>query len=200
MPLTIPAPVDFTDVEETWADLEPPGIFTPDQDSWHGQRRKVVTDILQGIVDDFSAWYYNINPNTVDANDLANWEVMLGVPASASNKTVDQRRAFVVSRWKRGPFTRARRAAVVESFIQATFGTPIQFTSSGVPFDSGGMTFADEAVPLSGAYNIVENIPAFSYDVRILNTISVDTVGLERELTRITPAGITFTITLTATP
>jgi hypothetical protein len=40
----------------------------------------------------------------------------------------------------------------------------------------------------------------FSYDVRILNTITIDTAGLTRELQRITPSGITFTITPTATP
>jgi hypothetical protein len=52
---------------------------------------------------------------------------------------------------------------------------------------------------LTNTYTIVENIAGYSYDVRILNSITVDQVALIRELTRITPAGISFTITPVAT-
>jgi hypothetical protein len=41
---------------------------------------------------------------------------------------------------------------------------------------------------------------AFYYEVRILNTITIDEQGLRRELDRITPAGITYDITYTPTP
>jgi hypothetical protein len=40
----------------------------------------------------------------------------------------------------------------------------------------------------------------FAYEVRILSTLGVDVIGLARELTRVTPAGISFTITQTPSP
>lgn len=199
MPLAIPPVEDRTDIEQLWVDLEPPGLFPPDQDSWWGQRRKIYADYLQELADDFAAWYLNMNPNTVDATDMSEWEDMLALPATGS-LTLEQRRSRVLSRWARGPFTRTRRRQIVESFIVATFGVAATFTSSGIAFDSSGIPFFSGATSLSGTYNIVENIPGFSYDVRILNTITVDQPGLTRELTRVTPDGISFTITLTATP
>src|SRR3954470_12806391 len=193
MPLVIPPVEARTDIEQLWTDLEPPGLFPPDQDSWWGQRRKIRADYLQTLADGFAQWYLNMNPNTVDATDMGAWEEMLALPAIGT-LTVEQRRSRVLSRWSRGPFTRARRRALVEAFITATFGTAIQFSPGGVAFDSAGTPMYSGTTSLAGTYNIVENIPAFSYDVRILNTITVDIPGLTRELTRITPDGITFTI------
>lgn len=195
MPLAIPAPVQYTDLERLWIDLEPPGLFSTDQDSYWGQRRKVYADYLQALVDDLAAWYLNMDPNTVDDSDIDAWENMLGIPVAAPSNTLEQRRAFVLSRWSRGPFTRTRRQQIVEQFISATFGAAVKFTPDGVIFGGSGIPFFSGADDLSGTYAITEDIPNFHYTVSILDTIDVDVAGLTRELARVTPAGITFSVT-----
>lgn len=196
--LTIPAEGTYSDIERDFIDNELPGLFPQSQDSVWGQMRKLFAGDLQSLSDLLTQWYLNQDPSTVDINDIGNWEAELGIPYNAANRTLQQRQSFVQSRRQRGAFTRTRRRLLVESFISATFGAPITFTSDGLAFDSGGMPFYAETVDLSTAYRIVENIPAFSYDVRILNTIAIDQPGLQRELERITPAHLTFTITLVA--
>lgn len=196
---TLPAETTPTDLELAFYEAEPPGLFPQNQDSYWGQLRKVVTDKLQEIADLFAVYYLNQSAETVSEDDMREWEEMLGIPA-ATTRTASQRRSFILSRLAYGAFTRTRRRLLVESFILATFGTPISFTPGGVEFVSGGIPFFVETTNLAGTYNIVENIGAFSYDVRVLNTLGIDVTGLQRELARITPAGITFTITLTAAP
>ena len=132
MPLTIPPREDFSDIEQQWIDLEPDGLLSNDQDSYWGQRRKIYADYLQTLVDDFEKWYLNIDPNTVESGDLSEWETMLGIPTGQA-RTDKARQAFILSRWQRGPFTRTRRQAVVQSFVEAVLtGTPIVFSPGGM--------------------------------------------------------------------
>lgn len=196
----LPAEGTYTDIEHDLIENEPPGLFPGDQNSNWGQTRKVFADYLQVLADKMGQWYTNLDPRTVDINDIGEWEDMVGVPRFAADRTLEQRRAFVMARFQRGPFTRTRRRLLVESFIAATFGVPIIFSTDGVAFTAGGVPFFSGADSLVGTYRIVEDIPNFHYDVRILDTITVDEPGLTRELDRITPAGISFTIISTPAP
>lgn len=199
-PPTLPAEVPLTDIERDLIDNEPPGVFPENQDSYWGQFRKVIADWMQANgVDLFTRWYNNLDPRIVDENDIDEWEHMTGTPAAPAGFTIEQRRPRVQLRLYRGPFTRAQRAKIVESFIIATFGPALSFGTEGITLGSGVSLFSG-ATSLAGTYNIVEDVGNFSYDVRILDTIVVDEVGLRRELDRITPGHFSYTITYTATP
>jgi len=69
---------------------------------------------------------------------------------------------------------------------------------------TGAQTFNIDGAQLETGSTVHEFVDAsvtpFFYEVRILNTIALDTVGLVRELERVTPAGIDFSVTATATP
>ena len=199
MSLVIPPEGTYGDIEHDFIENEPPGLFPTDQNSLWGQARKIFTDELQVVADKMAQWYLNLDPRTVHVDDMPEWEYMLNIPDS-TGKTDEARRAFILARRERGPFTRTRRRKIVESFITATFGVPIMFTPTGVPFTAGGIPFFSGEDSLVGTYTIIENIPAYSYEVRVLDSLDIDVVGLQRELDRITPAVYSFTITETPTP
>jgi hypothetical protein len=190
---TLPPEAPLTDLERDFFENEPPGLFPQNQDSYWGQVRRVLSDKLQEIADMFAVYYLNQSANTVNEDDATEWEEMLGIPA-ASGRTLDQRRAFWLSRLTYGAFTRTRRNKIIEFFITATFGQPVVFTPDGVPIPAGGISLFGETVGLSGTYNVIEDIPNFSYEVRIRDDIDLDFAGLERELWRITPAHLSLTI------
>lgn len=194
MPVTLPAEESYSDIESLWIATEPGGFFPMGQDSFWGQARKVFCDYMQAnLFDKLVTYWNNLDPATVDADDLANYEVMLGIPVDTT-KSLDLRRAFVQIRLERGAFTRSRRQRIVEYFIDATKGTPVVFTPDGIPFTSDGIPLYAGEFDAANSYNVVEDIPGFSYDVRIADTIDVDTSGLSRELDRITPAPIEFVV------
>lgn len=193
--LVIPAEGTYSDIEHDFIENEPPGLFPGDQNSYYGQARKSFADQLQVLKDMMDQWYTNLDPRTVDLVDIRNWENELLIPVSAATKTLDQRRSFAISRLQRGPFTRTRRRLLVESFIFVTSGPPIIFVPAGVPFVGGGIPFGSEVTSVASSYRIYEDQRAFAYEVRVLNTVGEDSAGLLRELLRITPAGITVTLT-----
>jgi len=198
--VTIPAEGTYGDIEHDLIENEPPGLFPSDQRSAWGQMRKVFANYLQVLADQLTAWYVNLDPSTVDINDIPEWEEMLAVPQSVTGSTLLVRRNFVMSRRQRGAFTRTRRRLIVESFILATFGEAPSFTPDGLTLDAGGISLFSGETSLIGTYTIPESIETFSYSVRIKNTITVDDVGLARELGRITPSGISFNVVYVATP
>lgn len=198
--LPLPPEGQYGDIERDLIDNEPPGLFPGDQNSVWGQVRKVFADYMQyNLADVLGQWYMNLDPRTVADGDIPEWEYMLDTPANDA-LSIESRKSFLVARREQGAFTRSRRRRLVEAFITSTFGPATDFTPDGIPIDASGITLYSGATSLAGTYNIVENVTNFSYDVRILNTITIDTAGLTRELKRITPSGITFTITPTATP
>lgn len=200
-PPVLPSEGAYSSLELDFIDNEPPGLFPQNQDSYWGAFRKLVADYLTANgVDLFAKWYNNLDPRVVDGDDIDEWEYEVATPVSPVALTLPQRRQRVMSRLYKGVFKRAVRAAVVESYILPTFGEAASFTPDGLTFTSAGISLYSGVTSLTGTYRIVENIGAFSYDVRILNTITVDQVGLTRDLLRLTPAGISFTITSTATP
>lgn len=200
MTLTLPPESTYSEMERSWIENEPPYLFPGDQTSLWGQARKVFADYLQENISNKLDQIYNmLDPSVADSNGITLWEIMLGIPVD-TNKSLELRRAFVQSRRQRGPFTRTRRRAIVEAFIAATFGPAVAITSSGIPLEAGGVALYSGEDSLVGTYNIIEDIPNFSYEVRILDTVTVNEDGLTRELERITTAPITFTIVFTATP
>jgi hypothetical protein len=192
--VTIPPETSYSDIERDFIDNEPPGLLPGDQTSVWGQVRKVFADYLQVLADQLSTWYTNLDPGTSDVTDMRNWENELGIPVEAAGASIQQRQAFALARMARGPFTRSRRAALIEFFIVATFGNPLAFDSFGLALTPGGLPLFNEIVDVSGTYEVIEDIPDFSYEVRVLDSLGLDIPGLTRELDRITPAGIIFTV------
>lgn len=195
--MIIPAEGTYTDAELEWIDAEPPGLF-PDQQSIWGQARKTFADYVQSnLSDKLNQLRLDLDPATADLDGIADWERMLLIPVDTT-KSLSQRRAFVQSRRIRGAFTKTRRKNVVELFIAATLGVPtFDLSADGTPLTSDGHTLGDgiSESDITSLYEITQNVAAFSYHVYILNTVGEDTDGLTRELERITPAPITFTIT-----
>ena len=92
------------------------------------------------------------------------------------------------------------RKEIVERYLSATYGGGVEFGPSGIPITSSGINLASAGIipDLSTVYEIVEDIPNFAYHVYILNSYT-PSAGMQRELTRITPAHITFDINYVAT-
>lgn len=200
------------EVEESWIALEPHWMFLLDQrGSLWAKMRGIFSDYLQQMPDALNRWWLGMDMAHIvvdgdDDSDLRHWEEMLGIPVNPV-WTPELRRTLLQIRWFKGPFTRTRRNQIIELFLAAFAATssdmPIEFGLSGMPFDVGGTAFGVEASALTGTYNVIEDIPDFSYEVRILDTYytnGFDDTDLARELDRITPAPITFTIVSTPTP
>jgi len=197
MSVTLPPEGQYTEAELRWIEDEPAGLLPSDQTSLWGQARKVFADYIQGnLLDELTRIVANMDPSTCDEDGIENWEIELGIPVDKS-KSLAARRAFVQARRQKGAFTRTRRRLIVESFILATQGDPITFGTFGVPFTDDGIPFYAGEFDLDGTYEIIEDVPNFTYDVRILNTIAVDEAGLHRELYRVTPAPIDDNFSIT---
>lgn len=194
---TLPPEQAPSEIEKAFIEEEPPGLWPANQDSNYGLHRKILCDILTDVAAQLDLL---LNEKFLETTNqfIEAHEEELGLTLNPSNITLAQRRAALFARKKRGPFTNSLRNQVIESFVQgaltggspATFGTSgISFTASGIPLYSG----------LSGDpkdyYSVIENVEGFSYSVVIDSRVNPDLVGLTRELTRITPAGISFTIT-----
>jgi hypothetical protein len=191
---TLPAEGVFTDAELAFMEDSPPGLYPENQDSNFGFIiRKLFSDRVQELIGQQATLYAERFPNTANAY-LDEWERAVGLPANPSTLTLGQRRQGVENRLKKGWFTRSRVREIVESFLTPTFGDPIMLSPAGVPFSSGGIPLYSGESSLVGLYRVYERIPANAYDVWIKNTVTPDIVGLTRELTRITPSGISFTI------
>jgi len=196
----LPAEVPPSDAEFDFMEQEPGGLFPQNQNSNFGFIiRKIWCDRTQNIADEQALMYNEKFPET-STQFLDVHEQQYGLPIAPSTLTIDQRRSAVLNRIRVGPFTNARRTAIVESYITATFGTSIQLLPPGVAMVSGGVPLYGEPGTVSTLYKIVETVGSFHYDVRIKNTVTPDDVGLHRELDRITPAGISYSVLYVATP
>jgi hypothetical protein len=197
---TLPAEIQPTEAEFDFMEQSPPGLFPQNQDSNFGYIiRKLWCDLVTEITGEQATMYNEKFPDT-STQFLDMHEQQYGLPMNPSTLTVAQRRLAILNRIRVGPFTHARRTAVVESYITATFGTPIQLIPDGVPMASAGVPLYGESGDVSTLYKIVEDIPNFTYTVRLKNTVTPDEVGLRRELDRMTPAGISYSIVYVATP
>lgn len=190
----LPPEETYGDIELDLIDNEPPGLFPEGQDSYWGQVRKVFADYLQEqIADMLAIWYNNLDPRTVDSNDIANWESMFGL-LSDTTKGLAERRGLVLARLNYGVFTRTQRQSIIESFLAPTFGDAPALSPSGLPLTLTGIPLYSGIFSTVGAYTITENIPDFSYTVTV--NAAIDAQALVRALQRYTPAGINFTVTV----
>jgi hypothetical protein len=194
---SLPPEEDFTDAEIAFLEDSPPGLFPENQDSNFGLIiRKIFSDRIQELIGQQQILYNEHFVETALAY-LDMWEADYGLPPNPVGRSVPQRRQDVLNRVRFGLFTRARRQAIVESFVIATFGDSTPIDSGGIALTAAGVTLFSGITNLTGAYTITEDIPNFHYSIVVLNTIAVDLVGLTRELTRITPAGISFSVSVT---
>lgn len=191
---TYPAEVQFTEAEFNFMEESPPGLFPDNQNSNFGYIiRKLFSDKMQQAINQIEGLYTErfVSNSTLY---LKQWEVDYDLPIAPVGKTITQRRSMVLSRIQIGPFSRDRVKGAIEAYISATFGTPISLTPEGVAMAAGGVALFGEVAPMGTLYRVYENIRNFTYEVWIKNTVLPDTVGLSRELLRITPGGIQFTV------
>lgn len=182
----------YSEVERDFIDNSPPGLWPTNQDSYFGQLRKVICDQIQAFVDLTNELFLDTFATTTNGQ-IELWEEQYGLPVNP-DLSVEDRRALIIPRRRYGPFTRARRNAIIEKFILATFGDAPRLTPSGIPLDAGGVPLFGDVHDLTGTYNVVEDIEDFSFDIRIHDTITINEMGLTREMNRVMPAHLSFTI------
>jgi uncharacterized protein YmfQ (DUF2313 family) len=190
---TLPPEGAFNEIELSFID-EQPETFPTNQNSNWGFLRMVLCNQLQELADDIEIVYRNLFIDSADEH-LDMWEEQHGLPVEPSGYSINARRAAVKSRMQKGAFTRERRRAIVESYVVATFGVPTSITITGIEITAGGITLYAEAVDFGLAYIITENVTNYEYTISISKDLGVDIAGMRRELERMTPAGITVTIT-----
>jgi hypothetical protein len=192
---SLPAEVQFTEAEFIFMDESPAGLFPENQDSNFGFIiRKIFSDLAQNI-SDWQLTLYNEKFVETSSMFLDQWEIEVGLPPNPSDLSISDRRANVIARLQHGPFTRTRRYNTVARYVETTFGSPIQLVPAGVAIPSGGIPIYGEPGNVSTLFAIYENIPNFTYLVWIAGTNTPNLAALTAELKRITPAGISFSIT-----
>jgi hypothetical protein len=189
--IILPSGIVVTDAEDNFIDETPPNVFPENQDSNWGYKRKVFSDKVQEAIDQLDTIYVERFIDT-STDFLDEWEEQMLIPY-APNSTLTFRRNIIHSRLIKGAFTRPRRNEIIEHFL-FTGGAATQLTPDGVTLDAAGTTLYGESGNISSLYRVYENPTNFSYEVWIVSSYTPDIAGLTRELTRLTPAGITFTI------
>lgn len=195
---TLPAEQPPTVAELNFMEESPPGLFPENQDSNFGLLiRKLWTDRLQTAIDQLETIYLERFVAT-STQFLDEWEKEVGLPQNPG-KTDAERRSRISSRLIQQPFTTARVRSVIEDYIEATFGESAALTPEGLALTSGGIPLYSGVTSLLGAYRIYWNPQTFSYEIWLKNGVTVDTAALNRELNRITPAHMSYTIDATHT-
>ena len=190
---TLPLEGDFTDAEIDFMENEPPTIFPENQDSnWGFIIRKMFTDRIQELIDQQDTIYNNRFVDT-SVDFLDEWETQESVPVAPSGLDVLTRQNIVLNRVRKGPFTRTMRKNIVENYIGATFGTPASFSPSGLVLGVPGLPMFSSAGSVLTSYEIVEDIPNYLYHINLETGITVAS-GMARELSRVTPAGISYDV------
>jgi Concanavalin A-like lectin/glucanases superfamily len=194
---TLPPEGAFTDAELDFMESEPPSIFPENQNSNFGLIvRKVFTDRVQELIGQQDTLY---NERFVETSSLFldEWEIQESLPSAPSGLDVGTRQNVVLSRIRKGPFTRTMRRNIVENYLRATFGTSVAFSPSGVALSAAGVPLYGDGATVQQLYEIVEDVPNFLYHIYIDNS-TTPASGMARELTRVTPAGISYDINFVA--
>lgn len=198
-PTIVPPSTPTGDAVIDFIESSPPGLFPENDESNFGF---AIRGLWAAKVEDLIAQQDLIYKERFVINSeifLDEWERETGTPMNPAGFDLTTRRAIVLGRIRKGPFTRTMRKEIVERYLKATFGGGVTFGPSGIPIGSGiTLTGGSTAPDVSSVYKIVENIAGFSYTVYILNTYT-PAAGMARELTRVTPAGISYTISFVAT-
>jgi hypothetical protein len=189
----LPAEEQWLQAELNYVDDEPPGIFPENQDSNWGLQRRIFSKQQQDLINQLNIIYSELFVRTSSVY-LDVWEAQLGLPVNPPGVPIESRRARLLARMKKGAFTDALRASVIEPFLIATFGEPVVLVPEGIPVTAAGIPLYGETAVVTAIYRVYDNIENFSYEVWIKSTNTPDLASLQRELQRITPAGITFNI------
>ena len=119
-----------------------------------------------------------------------NWELGLNTEGNQHNVFVGGSQFTPTSSWQTFQF----------SFVAAEAGDQTRLWLDPIVFNTARTLQLDDVELWSVGDYGDPSAPGYSYDVRILNSITVDLVGLTRELKRITPAGISFNVISTPSP
>lgn len=185
------APGIYSDLERLFIAEQPKFLWPENQETNFGAFRKAITDLPQLAVDQLTALAIEMFVATANGY-LTRWEDQVGLPRSP-NADIALRRATILERTAKTPFTRTRRRTIVERYLQTSLGNDVQLTTDGVPLLPEGIPlFSGELEDVSNLYFIVEDISDFSYTVYIAISAAPDMVALEREMRFFTPAGINF--------
>lgn len=191
---SLPAPSVLNEQELNFLDDSPPGLFAENQNSNIGLKRKIFSDQMKEVSDQIATLWAERFVSTA-SQTLDQWEEEVGLPINPSGLTTQQRRARILARRQKGPFTRARRQQIVETYLLSTFGLTTQLTLQGAILTAGGLPLYSDATSLVGLYTITEDVTNFHYTVTINSSAQIDQQGIQRELEKVTPAGISFNIT-----
>jgi hypothetical protein len=148
----------LADIEADWIDNEPPGLVTSDPNSVWGAMRNVYGGYLQDLADTLAQWYINLDPRTTDSTDLYYWLRQMGLPTGGTSSNA-AKQAALLTRLKKGAFTRTGRKNIVEMYLNATLGIPLEFGGSGLTLDAAGLSLSGTQVPVTSLYVIRENGP-----------------------------------------
>lgn len=193
----LPAEGSYTDLEQLFISEQPKNLWPVNQNSNFGAVRKTLTGKLQDALTTLA----ELSQERFVATSLAEgylgrWEAEVGLPVAPTGRSEAERRALVLGRLRKGAFTRQLRREIVEAHIQVTFGAPVELTPGGVPITGDGIALFSEGGVVTDLYSITENVTDFSYAVRISDTLTPDMISLERELRRVTPGWIDFSVDL----
>jgi hypothetical protein len=189
----LPVETTWTQAELNFQEDEPPGLFPENQDSNFGIKRKVYSKQLNDVIEQLNTMYAELFIATSTLY-LDEWEAQLGLPVNPTGLDDAGRRSRLLARMKRGAFTDDLRNSIIESYLIATFGDPLALYSEGIGIPVEGIPLYGEPGVVEGLFRVYDAIENYTYEVWIKNTNTPDIPSLQRELERITPAGITFTI------
>lgn len=194
---TLPAEGAYSDAELLFISEEPRNLFPPNQNSNWGLLRRVLTDKSQEVNDLLTDLYNQMFYSTATGATgyLGRWEDEVGVPKAPTGYTDMQRRVWVGLNKKRGLFTESLVNSVIESMLGvAASGPPIELGVGGAALSAGGSPLYGEGGTVQQQYRVYYNPRTYSYEVWIVSSSTPDLVSLTRKLTRITPAGMSYTI------
>lgn len=193
IPVQPPLPPEgvYSASEMAFVNDQPPELFPENQDSNFGLKRKLWTDRGQEAIAQINTIWNELFVKTSSLY-LDEWERQLGLPMSPPGITLGNRRARVLARVMRGPFTKTRLWFILDTFLEpALGGDAIQLVPQGVAFDPGGLPLYSGVAVIESVYRIYENPSTFTYEVWLRSEVTPD-AQLEYELRRITPAGYTL--------
>jgi hypothetical protein len=187
----LPEEGNYTDAERGYVNDQPPDLFPENQDSNFGLKRKLWTDRAQEGIEQINTIWNELFVKT-SSLFLDEWERQMGLPMAPPGITIGNRRARVLARVMRGPFTRNRVMFVIDTFLEpAIGGDAIQLVPQGVEIPPIGLPLYSGVADIESIYRIYENPATYTYEVWVRSEVTPD-VQLDYELRRITPAGYTL--------
>ena len=187
----LPPEANYNTAELGFINDQPDGLFPENQDSNFGLKRKLWANQAQIGIEQIETIWNELFVKT-SSLFLDEWERQLGLPMSPPGITMGNRRARVLARVMRGPFTMHRLWFVIETYLEpAIGGDAIQLVPQGVAIPPIGLPLYSGVADIESVYRIYENPKTYTYEVWIRSEVTPD-IQLDYELRRITPAGYTL--------